>query len=145
MRRAGATLHCGARASHCCGFSLSWLLLLQSTGSTRAGSVVVAHGSSCSVACGIFPDQGSNPCPLHRQADSQPLRHQGSPVFIFKINLFIYLWLCWVFVAVHRLSLVAASRGYSSLWYTGFSLRWLLLLRSMGSRCGGFSSCGTRA
>ena len=25
-----------------------------------------------------FPDQGSNPCPLHWQADSQPLRHQGS-------------------------------------------------------------------
>ena len=29
---------------------------------------------------GIFPDQGSNPCPLRWQADSQPLRHQGSPV-----------------------------------------------------------------
>ena len=25
------------------------------------------------------PDQGSNPCPLHWQADSQPLRHEGSP------------------------------------------------------------------
>ena len=41
------------------------------------GSVVVAHGLSCSAACGIFPDQGSNPCLLHRQADSQPLHHQG--------------------------------------------------------------------
>ena len=39
----------------------------------------MAHGPSCSAACGIFPDQGSNPCPLHWQADSQPLRHQGSP------------------------------------------------------------------
>ena len=36
-----------------------------------------AHGlSSCgaqacySAACGIFPDQGSNPCPLHWQVDS---------------------------------------------------------------------------
>ena len=28
------------------------------------------HGPSCSAACGIFPDQGSNPCPLHWQADS---------------------------------------------------------------------------
>ena len=54
-------------------------LLLWSTGSRRAGSVIVAHGPSCSVACGIFPDQGSNPCPLQWQADSQPLRHQGSP------------------------------------------------------------------
>ena len=52
---------------------------LRSTGSRRAGLVVVAHGLSCSAACGIFPDQGSNPCPLHWQADSQPLRHQGSP------------------------------------------------------------------
>ena len=49
------------------------------TGSRRAGSVVVAHGPCCSAACGIFPDQGSNPCPLHWQADSQPLRHQRSP------------------------------------------------------------------
>ena len=42
----------------------------------------VAHGPSCSAACGILPDQGSNPCPLHWQADSQPLRHQGSPAFV---------------------------------------------------------------
>ncbi|KAJ8789239.1 hypothetical protein J1605_022174 [Eschrichtius robustus] len=53
--------------------------ILGSTGSRRAGSVIVAHGPSCSAACGIFPDQGSNLCPLHWQADSQPLRHQGSP------------------------------------------------------------------
>ena len=39
----------------------------------------MAHELSCSAACGIFPDQGSNPCPLHWQADSQPLRHEGSP------------------------------------------------------------------
>ena len=39
--------------------------LVRSTGSRRAGSVVVAHGPSCSEARGIFPDQGSNPCPLH--------------------------------------------------------------------------------
>ena len=66
-------------SSRCAGFSLSRPLLLRSTGSRRAGSVVVAHGPGCSAACGILPDQGSNPCPLHWQADSQPLRHQGSP------------------------------------------------------------------
>ena len=49
----------------------------------------------CSAACGIFPDQGSNPCPLHWQADSQPLRHQGSPqsVFVFRffaLSQFLY-------------------------------------------------------
>ena len=75
----------GNSSSRCAGLSLSRPLLLRSTGSRRAGSVLVAHGPSCSVACGIFPDQGSNPCPLHRQADSQPLHHQGSPsLYTFK-------------------------------------------------------------
>ena len=69
----------GHSSLRCAGLSLSQPLLLRSTGSRRAGSVIVAHEPSCSAACGIFPDQGSNPCPLHWQADSQPLRHQGSP------------------------------------------------------------------
>ena len=77
----------GHSSSRCAGLSLSRPLLLRSTGSRRTGSVVVVHGPSCSVACGIFPDQGSNPCPLHWQADSQPLRHQGSPVNIFEYIL----------------------------------------------------------
>ena len=73
----------GHSSSRCAGLSLSQPLLLQSTGSRRAGSVVVAHGPSCSAACRIFPDQGTNLCPLHWQADSQPLRHQGSPWVLF--------------------------------------------------------------
>ena len=77
----------GHSSSRCTGLSLSRPLLLRSTGSRRAGSVVVAHGLSRSVACGIFPDQGSNPCPLHWQADSQPLRHQGSPQTFFENKL----------------------------------------------------------
>ena len=65
--------------------------------------------------------------------------------FFFLINLFIlfiHFWLRWVFVAARgcRLSLVAASGGYSWLQCMGFSLRWFLLLRSMGSRHVGFSS-----
>ena len=58
---------------------------------------------------------------------------------------FFFFWLRWVFVAARGLSLVAASGGYSSLQFAGFSLRWLLLLRSTGSRCMDFSSCGTWA
>ena len=70
-----------------------------------------------------------------------------------KIYLFIIIifWLCWVFVAVCRLSLVVVSGGYSSLQCAGFSLWWLLLLRSTGSRHAGsvavprgLSSCGSR-
>ena len=63
----------GYSSLRCAGFSLRWLLLLRSTGSRHVGSVAVAHGLwsaasvveahglSCSVACGILPDQGSNP------------------------------------------------------------------------------------
>ena len=75
----------GHSSSRCTDLSLSRPLLLRSTGCSRAGSVVVAHGPSCSAACGIFPDQGPNPCPLHWQADSQPLRHQGSPCFFILL------------------------------------------------------------
>ena len=60
----------GHSSSQCAGLSLLQPLLLRSTGSRCAGSVVVAHGPSCSAACGILPDQGSNPCPLHWQVDS---------------------------------------------------------------------------
>ena len=57
---------------------------------------------------------------------------------------FVVFWLRWVFVDARGLSLVAASGG-SGLWCSGFSLQWLLLLWSMGSRHAGFSSCGTQA
>ena len=73
----------GHSSSRCAGLSLSRPLLLRSTGSRHAGSVIVAHGPSCSAARGILPDQGPNPCPPHWQADSQPLRHQGSPILCF--------------------------------------------------------------
>ena len=42
-----------------------------------------------------------------------------------------------VFIATCRLSLVV-SRSYSSFWYMGFLLRWLLFLQSRGSRHAGF-------
>ena len=77
----------GHSSSQCMGLSLSRPLLLRSTGSRRAGSATVAHGPSRSAACGIFPDQGSNPCPLHWQADSQPPHHQGSPILFFLMQL----------------------------------------------------------
>ena len=80
----------GHSSSRCTGLSLLRPLLFRSTGSRRVGSVIVAHGPSCSAACGIFPDQGPNLRPLHWQADSQPLRHQGSPFFFFYI-LFYFL------------------------------------------------------
>ena len=102
----------GHSSSRCAGLSLSWPLLLWSTGSRRTGSVVVAHGPSCSAACGILPDQGSNPCPLHWQADSQPLRHQGSPSF----HSFFFCFMA-------EISIILSSRSL-----THFSASGILLL-----------------
>ena len=69
-----ATLHCGVQAPHSGGFSCYGAQAL----GARA-SEVAAHQLNCSEACGIFPDQGSNPGPLHWHADSQALDHQGIP------------------------------------------------------------------
>ena len=49
----------------------------------RTGSVVVVQALSCSAACGIFPDQGSNPYLLHQQADSSPMTYQPPKGFFF--------------------------------------------------------------
>ena len=83
----------GAWASHCHDFLCcgAWALgipgfcsygvraqQLQLPGSRATSSIAVSHGLCCSTACGIFPDQGLNPCPLHWQADSYPLDHQES-------------------------------------------------------------------
>ena len=54
------------------------LPLLQPVGAQTQWLWRPGLGLSCSAACGIFPDQGSNPCLLHWQADSSPLSHQGS-------------------------------------------------------------------
>ena len=45
--------------------------------------IVVVHGLSCSMACGIFPDRGLNLCLLHGQMDPLPWSHQGSPSMCF--------------------------------------------------------------
>ena len=71
----GATLHCGARASHCGGFSCcgaralgTWASVVVAHGLQRAGSVAVAHRlSSCGtwaqLLCGMWnlPRPGFEP------------------------------------------------------------------------------------
>ena len=102
------------------------------------------------VACGILVSQPGIKSgalavrvlsPNHWTAREFPLLH----FFSFFLSFFFFFWLCWVFVAAHRLSLVVVSGGYSSLWCADFSLQWLLLLQSTGSRHAGFSGCGARA
>ena len=57
----------------------------------------MVHRLGCSTACGIFPDQGLNPCLLHWQADSLPLSHEGSLLIGILIGVkwdFIVVLIC---------------------------------------------------
>ena len=45
-------------------------------------------------------------------------------LFFFKNSFIIYFCLLWVLVAACRLSVVAGTRGYSSLWDTGSGALW---------------------
>ena len=55
---------CGVWALHCSGFSCCWAQALVCTAFSSCGLQV-----SCPTVCGIFPDQGPKPCPLHCQDD----------------------------------------------------------------------------
>ena len=109
----------GHSSSRCAGLSPSWPLLLRSTGSRRAGSVIVAHGPSCFAACGIFPDtlsyvktaedvQPVSPVLAGRFSTTVP---PGKPMksFFFLSLIFIYLFL---FMAV--LGFCFCARAFSS-------------------------------
>lgn len=76
---------CDAWASHCGSFSCwgAWALGMQASVIVECWLSICGAQSSCSVACGIVPDQGSNVCLLHWQMDSQPLDHQRSPALAF--------------------------------------------------------------
>ena len=69
---------------------------------------------------------------VNNQLNSRKRQTKRRYLFVF-LNLLIYFWLCWVLVAVHGLSLVAASWSYSS------------SCGAWGSRCGGFYCCGGQA
>ena len=70
----------GAQASHCSSFSCCR--------ARGPSSALVVHQLRCFEEQGIFSNQGSNLCPLHWQADSYPLHHQGSPeTTTFKRNM----------------------------------------------------------
>ena len=68
----------------------------------------------------------------------------------FKIYLVSSFWLCWLLIAVCGLSVVAEKGSLPWLWFLGFSLQWILLLRGMGAQstmasvfaAHGLGSCG---
>ena len=82
---------------------------------------------------------------LNLSEEDRPVILQNTPPLSFLgKDLFIYLWLCWVFTAARVLSLVVASRGFSLL----AALRLLTAVASLvverGLECW-LSSCGTQA
>ena len=75
----------------------------------------MAHRLSCSTACGIFLGQGSNPCSLHWQAYSQPLRRQGSPsalFFISDIQIYMKEFHTYIYYYFLFLKVLAQNSGY---------------------------------
>ena len=72
LRLQGLFSSCGAQASHAVaslvaghGLQGTQALVVTAPGLKSTEAVVVAHRLCCSVACGIFLDQGLNPCLLH--------------------------------------------------------------------------------
>ena len=57
-----------------------------------------------------------------------------SPFILFRKHLYIYFWLCRVFVAAWAFLQVQTAGATLPLWCTGFILCYHLLLQSTGSR-----------
>ena len=86
-RKKQGLLCCSPQASHCSGFSGCGAQALGEQASVVAAQGSVAHQLTYSTAYGIFPARGLNLCPLHRQAGSYPLCHQGSPCAFSEARL----------------------------------------------------------
>ena len=134
-------LHFCARAFSSCGERGSPFFAVRGP-LTIAASLVAEHKLQTR---GIFPDQGSNLCPLHRQADSKPLHHQGSPLQCLSLTLricskfiraynFLYALACLLFQLplVLHFSYWLSSRHFSLLstvaLFQGFSCKWAFML-----------------
>ena len=85
---------CDTKASSCSSFSCCGAVVVGPTASVVVApslcctdSVRMVHLLSCSKACEIFLDQGSNPCLLHWQADVLPLSQQGEVQLLDLFNM----------------------------------------------------------
>ena len=114
----GHLSNCGAWTSHCGGFY-----------SPRAQAVhpwswaVVVHRLSCPMACGIFLDEGSSPCPPHWQVGSKPL--DTREVLCYSFN---YCQGCFLHSAVmngYQRSLYILSLNFYFHWISLRSTHWL--------------------
>ena len=78
------------------GFQGTLASVVEAPGLQSTGSVVVVHRLSCSSACGIFLDQGSNLCLLHWQSfTTEPSGKPQTPLPLAEsVGLEVNLDLC---------------------------------------------------
>ena len=69
--------------------------------------------------------------------------HTHTHIYIHSFSFLFFNFWPWYSIYLFIYLFIFGCVG-SSLRYAGFSLWWLLLLQSTGSRCAGFSSCGSR-
>ena len=131
---ASLTAELGSRV---CGLQLPWPggLTNCSSWASEHRLNVVAHGLRCSVTCGILLDQGSNPCPLHWRADSQPLYYQGShkTFQLLKLSRIPFYKLCLQLYVYNILTLEKEMATHSS--SLAWEIQWTEVsggLQSMG-------------
>ena len=102
----------------------------------------MAHGLGYPMACGIFPDQGSNLCFLHWQVDSLPPRHQGRPLVYLNSHSFysefipIYIFSSIIYFDPHLISHLVSLQITSSLLKVcsvrgSISITWLLVKKKI--------------
>ena len=106
-------------------------------------------------ACGTyFPDQGSNPGPLHWEHGVLTTVPLGQSL-LFIVFIFISFLFYFYFLKIKLINFLAALGLHCCAWaflsscgkrgLLFVAVWWLLLLRSTGSRHTGFSSCSTWA
>ena len=135
FRERGLLSRCGARASHCGGFPWIGARALGHTGFSSCRSQALEHKLNnydklLCTTCGIFPDQGSNPCLLHWQVGGLPRSHRGSAwigcvllpfflktfyhTFMYALTLMFYFRGFWAFLAFWNLPLLFFTQFYVS-------------------------------
>ena len=113
--------------------TLSWETKRLFSHSPRGWTSWLQHGQGLVAA--FFLSADSHLLPVSSHGRERALVSSSLSFFFFFNNfLFLFIFGCAGSSLLHRLSLVAVSEGYSSLWYSVFLLQWLLLLQSTGSR-----------
>ena len=105
----------------------TWAHLVVAPMVYSTGSIVMAQGLSCSVACGILPDKGLNPCLLHWRRILYHWATRKAPLILNEVNVVVVQLLSRVWLLATPWT--AGLQGSLSL-----TISWTLLkLRSIES------------